>query len=81
MGGGGITLFVLGGWKHLPIIGSGWVLALGTVFSGVSVALANEASKAEDAIQRGDNGVGAHAFRKMLETRMRMGWHRQRWNR
>ena len=49
MGGGGITLFVLGGWKHLPIIGSGWVLALGTVFSGLSVALANEASKAEDA--------------------------------
>ena len=39
---------MLGGWKHLPI-GSGWVLALGTVFSGVSVALANEASKAEDA--------------------------------
>ena len=49
MGGGGITLFVLGGWKHLPIIGSGWVLALGIVFSGVSVALANEAPKAEDA--------------------------------
>ena len=34
---------------HLPIIGSGWVLALGTVFSDLSVALANEASKAEDA--------------------------------
>jgi hypothetical protein len=35
-------------YRLFPIVGSGWILTLGTVFSGVSVAPANETSKAED---------------------------------